>query len=99
MNMDYGNMGVAPSSSTSSAPGSSSIDINNSGNMGHWMMPSGGNINQNNPNMMQYNNPHSMQHHPYHSALNNRPMRPSYNLNGTAGHNPYNTGMMRGNKK
>ncbi|CAH8456947.1 unnamed protein product [Schistosoma rodhaini] len=99
MNMDYGNMGVAPSSSSSSAPGSSSIDINNSGNMGHWMMPSGGNINQNNPNMMQYNNPHSMQHHPYHSALNNRPMRPSYNMNGTAGHNLYNTGMMRGNKK
>ncbi|CAH8440102.1 unnamed protein product [Schistosoma turkestanicum] len=94
INMDYGNMGVAPSSS-SSAAGPPSIEMNNSGNMGHWMMPSGGNINQNNSNMMPYNNPHSMQHHPYHSALNNRPMRPSYNVNGTTGHNPYNAGMMR----
>ncbi|TNN10149.1 Mediator of RNA polymerase II transcription subunit 1 isoform 2 [Schistosoma japonicum] len=102
VNLDYGNMmGIAPSSSSSSAPGASSIDVNNGGgNMGHWMMPpGGGNLNQNNPNMMQYNNPHAMQHHPYHSALNSRPMRPGYNVNGTTGHNPYNTGMMRGNKK
>ncbi|KAK4473839.1 hypothetical protein MN116_003172 [Schistosoma mekongi] len=102
VNLDYGNiMGIAPSSSSSTAPGSSSIDVNNgSGNMGHWMMPpGGGNLNQNNPNMMQYNNPHAMQHHPYHSTLNSRPMRPGYNVNGTTGHNPYNSGMMRGNKK